>query len=159
MLLRATIHWPEQNHLNLWPLAFVHAIFLWNHMPNCTTGCSHIWGCPVYVLDPQLPDGKVLPEWKACTCHGQYMGTSMDNSSTGGSILNHQTGFLSPQYDLIHDNLFSMVLNARSGVTKMTMVGAFQHNSINNGHEWPFALDAKDSIGPALHDNWLNDVE
>ena len=28
MLLHATIHWPEQNHLPLWPYAFEHAVFL-----------------------------------------------------------------------------------------------------------------------------------
>ena len=27
--------------------------------------CSHVWGCPVYVLDPKLQDGKKLPKWLA----------------------------------------------------------------------------------------------
>ena len=70
MLLHAMIHWPEQNHLTLWPYAFEHAIFLWNNLLSRTSGIaplelfigvslasfahlqqSHVWGCPAYVLD------------------------------------------------------------------------------------------------------------
>ena len=42
MLLHATIHWPEQNHLDLWPFTIVHAIFIWNHMPKHATGLGPI---------------------------------------------------------------------------------------------------------------------
>ena len=40
MLLHATIHWPEQNQLTLWPYAFDHAVFLWNNLPSRTTPLS-----------------------------------------------------------------------------------------------------------------------
>ena len=88
MLLHATIPWPEQQHFNLWPYAFEHAIFLWNNLPGRTsrvapfelfTGVtlnffahlhrSHVWGCPVYVLDPKLQDGKKLPKRQARARH------------------------------------------------------------------------------------------
>ena len=32
MLLHATIHWPEAEHLHLWPFALQHAAYLWNHL-------------------------------------------------------------------------------------------------------------------------------
>lgn len=82
MLLHAVLHWPDQADLSLWPFALEHAIYLWNNMPSRETlmapieifTCtklpsydhlqqSHVWGCPVYVLDPKLQDGKKLPKW------------------------------------------------------------------------------------------------
>jgi hypothetical protein len=73
--------WPAEAFLDLWHFALDHAIYLWNHMPklksplapiknfgsthfaNCHhLQCVHIWGCPVYVLDPMLQDGKKIPK-------------------------------------------------------------------------------------------------
>jgi hypothetical protein len=83
MLLHSIIHWPEQADLSLWPFAFEYAVYLWNVMPAMGSQqsplelftsskfppeyihlqCAHVWGCPVYVLDPHLQDGKKLPKW------------------------------------------------------------------------------------------------
>ena len=131
MLLHATIHWPEQNHLPLWPYAFEHAVFLWNNLPGRTSGLapielftnvsltsfdhlqrSHVWGCPTYVLDPKLQDGKKLPKWQACARRGQFLGISPDHSSTIGRILNLRSGFISPQYHVIYDHLFGVGANS-----------------------------------------------
>jgi hypothetical protein len=82
MLLHAVIHWPSSANLELWPFAVQHAIFIWNHLPRQGTRLSpleiftrstvsnvpgllsrmHVWGCPVYVLDPKIQDGKKLPK-------------------------------------------------------------------------------------------------
>ena len=53
-----------------------HAIYVWNHLPKKGVGFSpeelftgvqsdhvglnrlHVWGCPGYILDPALQDGK-----------------------------------------------------------------------------------------------------
>eukprot|EP00978_Attheya_sp_CCMP212_P028855 scaffold100723_cov29-Attheya_sp.AAC.4 len=82
MMLHAAIHWPNMADTSLWPMAVSHAVFLYNHVPNTVTGLSpsdlftrtrweqrkfhdlHVWGCPVYVLDKTLADGKKLPKWK-----------------------------------------------------------------------------------------------
>ena len=113
MLLHTMIHWPEQQHLNLWPYAFKHAVFSWNNLPGHTSGvaplelftgvtldsfahlhCSHAWGCSIYVLDPKLQDGKKLPKWQAQARLGQYLGIYPDHSSTIGCILNLHSGSL-----------------------------------------------------------------
>ena len=39
----------------------------------------------------------------------------MQHSSTIGRILNLTTGFVSPQYHVVYDDLFSTVTNAESG--------------------------------------------
>jgi len=82
MMLHAAIHWPDVADATLWPMAVAHAVYLYNHMPNLDTGISpadlftktrweqrkfhdvHVWGCPVYVLDKSLSDGKKIPRWK-----------------------------------------------------------------------------------------------
>ena len=77
MMLHAIIHWPEQANLELWPFAMDHAVNMWNRMPGKSNRLSpleifskskfedyshlnraHVWGCPTYVLDPRLQDGK-----------------------------------------------------------------------------------------------------
>ena len=63
----------------LWPCVLSHAAYLWKNLPNASHGLSplemftgtkqddkvlrneKIWGCPAYVLDAKLHDGKKLP--------------------------------------------------------------------------------------------------
>ena len=179
MLLHATIHWPEAEHLHLWPLALQHAAYLWNHLPNRTTGVapieifsgvsfstfehltsSHVWGCPVYVLDPKLQDGKKLPKWQARARHGQYLGISPDHSSTVGLIHNLRTGFISPQYHVIYDDLFSSIPNAESGGLPHDpeFTGEFWRRLIETGLESVLPDDDEDPV-PPLHPDWLTDTE
>ena len=94
MMLHAAIHWPDVADASLWPMAVQHAVFLYNHMPNQTSGLSpvdiftksrwqqhkfhdlHVWGCPVYVLDKSMADGKKLPRWKPRSTRCANMGLS-----------------------------------------------------------------------------------
>jgi hypothetical protein len=41
MMLHAAIHWSDVADLTLWPMAVVHAVYLYNHsMPALYTGIS-----------------------------------------------------------------------------------------------------------------------
>ncbi|CAJ1937369.1 unnamed protein product [Cylindrotheca closterium] len=71
MMMHQAIHWPDVATTTLWPLAVDHAVFLYNHMPNQSSGLSphdlltktrwkqpqladvQVWGRPVY--DPLHP--------------------------------------------------------------------------------------------------------
>ena len=82
MMMHSGIHWPDVANAILWPMAVSQACYLFNHVPSIDTGLSptdiftktrwpqkkfhdmHVWGCPVYVLDKTLQDGKKLPKWK-----------------------------------------------------------------------------------------------
>jgi hypothetical protein len=117
MMLNMIMHWPDQaSHLDLWPQAMDHSVYLWNNLPRKDTFLapielftgqslpdydhlhrSHVWGCPVYVLDPKLQDGHKLPKWQPCSPRGMFVGVSPDHSSTIGRILNIRTGSISPQ--------------------------------------------------------------
>jgi hypothetical protein len=131
MLLHAMLHWPDEVSLDLWPFALDHAIYLWNHLPREDTGLSpiemytgqvfvnydfllsvQVFGCPAYVLDPKLQDGKKLPKWVPRTRRGQYLGISTRHSSTIGRIRNIVTGNVSPQFHVVYDPFFTTVPTA-----------------------------------------------
>ncbi|KAG7370589.1 reverse transcriptase RNA-dependent DNA polymerase [Nitzschia inconspicua] len=131
MLLHQALHWPEHAQLDLWPFALEHAVYLWNHLPKkdsllapieLFTGStfadyshlhsSRVWGCPAYVRDPKLQDGKKLPKWNPRSRRGMYLGISPSHSSSVGRILNLRTGHVSPQYHVVYDELFSTIFNS-----------------------------------------------
>jgi hypothetical protein len=126
-LLHAALRWPAQNNLELWPFAFDHSIYIWNNLPSAD-GLSpeekwsgskfhdfdhlrrlHPWGCPVFVLDPKLQDGKKLPKWQPRSRQGKFIGFSKLHSSSVGLILNPNTKRISPQYHVVYDDYFTTV--------------------------------------------------
>jgi hypothetical protein len=128
MMMHQLIHWPEQADPSLWPFAMDHAVHIYNNMPKARSGLTpaelfagikqpsndaitraRVWGCPVYVLDPKLQDGKKLPKWRKRSRRGVYLGVSPDHSTTIGRVLNIQTGYISPQYHTVLDESFQTV--------------------------------------------------
>jgi hypothetical protein len=69
----------------------------------------HVWGCPVYVLDPTLQQGSKLPKWQPRSRRGIFVGFSPAHSSDVPLILNTQTGHISPQFHVVFDDNFSTV--------------------------------------------------
>lgn len=130
-MVHASLHWTEQgvNDLALWGFAIKHAAWLHNRIPSQTTGLtplellsktkaghrdllhSHVWGCPVFVLDPKLQDGKKIPKWNRRSRLGQFMGFSDKHSSLVANVRHRTTGFVSPQYHVVFDDLFQTVFN------------------------------------------------
>ena len=128
MMIHAALHWPDQADIKLWPMAMTQAVHIWNHLPDATTGLApvehfsgsklhsfeclkrlHVWGCPVFVLDPSLQDNKKLPKWKPRARLGQYLGVADGYASSVGQILNIDSGHISPQYHVVHDDYFTTV--------------------------------------------------
>jgi len=128
MMMHQLVHWPAEFDPSLWPFALEHAVHIWNNMPKETGGLtpnelfagiklpqndailrSRVWGCPVYVLDPKLQDGKKLPKWKPRSRLGMYLGISPGHSTTVGRVLNIDTGYVLPQYHLVFDELYHTV--------------------------------------------------
>ena len=114
MLLHAQLRWPDQTTPDLWPMAMQHACFLVNNIPNPINGFAPnelfgkqlhtktdltklaVWGCPTYVLEPTLQDGRKLPKWKSRSRRGQYMGWSPIHASNVALVRNLNTGRISP---------------------------------------------------------------
>ena len=121
------LHWPDVADVELWPLAVLHAVFILNRIPREDNGLTplelftrrsyhqqkiqefHVWGCPVYVLDNKLADGKKLPRWKPRSTRYMYVG----NSSTQGEgvplVLCLETGSITSQYHVVFDDFFQTV--------------------------------------------------
>ena len=78
MMIHAKLRWPGTIKPDLWPMAMKHAQYILNHTPRMNNVCPldivlktsvtrsalknlHVWGCPVYILDPKLQDGQKFP--------------------------------------------------------------------------------------------------
>ena len=129
MLIHGAMHWPEAlgDARDLWPFCTTYAAYIWNHVPDPVTGISpadiwtrtrwplhrlhqfHVWGCPVYVLDKAIQDGKKIPKWKPRSKRMIYMGPSLRHASNVALCYNMETGFVTPQYHCIFDDWFATV--------------------------------------------------
>ncbi len=178
MLLHAVIHWPDQTEVHLWPFAMEYAVYLWNHLPQkqslyapieLFSGSkfgsydhllrTHVWGCPVYVLDPRLQDGKKLPKWEPRARRGQFVGFSPSHSSTVGRILNPRTGHISPQYHCVYDDLYSTVPNADTGgLVDVDQFRADKWDELVTAGTERLPVDPEDPL-PDLHPDWLSPSE
>ena len=126
-MLHAAYHWPQYATIRLWPMAINYAVWVFNHLPRIDTGLcpdemwsqcrtnhddlrrAHVWGCPVYVLEPTLQDGKKIPKWNPRARLGMFVGFSNAHSSLVPLVLNVVTGKISPQYHVVFDDKFSTV--------------------------------------------------
>jgi hypothetical protein len=122
MMLHAAIHWPEMSEPSQWPMAVLHAVFLYNHVPGLRTGLSphdlfsrtrwpqrkfhdlHVWGCPVYVLDKKISDGMKLPRWSPRSQRMIHMGLSAKHSTMSPLVLNPDSGAITPQFHVVFDD-------------------------------------------------------
>ena len=128
-MIHTSLHWNERgtDDIALWPFAVRHAVWLHNRLPNHVTGLSpieiltgtrsdhrdlrrtHVWGCPVYVLDPKLQDGKKIPKWNRRSRQGQFLGFSDEHSSLVANVRHLTTGHVSPQFHVVFDDHFHTV--------------------------------------------------
>jgi hypothetical protein len=69
----------------------------------------HVWGCPVYILDPKLQEGKKLPQWELCSRRGIFVGLLHVHSSEVPLVLNLQTGSITSQFHVVFDDRFLTV--------------------------------------------------
>jgi hypothetical protein len=69
----------------------------------------HVWGCPVYVLDPKLQQGQKLPRWKPRSRQGIFIGLITQHASEALLVLNCKTGSITTQFHVVFDDLFSTV--------------------------------------------------
>lgn len=182
MMVHAAIHWPSHGADNLrhWPFAMKHAEWLYNHLPNRKSGLTplelftkqrsdhrdllraHVWGCPVYVLDPTLQDGKKIPKWNKRSRLGQFLGFSDEHSSLVGRVRHLGTNYVSPQYHVVYDDLFETIYNGNviADANSDTIFNELFENAREN-----YAPAERDDKGdviflpPPLNDIWLSESE
>ena len=95
-------------------MAIQYAAWIFNHLPALDTGMSpnevwsqtrsssdnlqraHMWGCPVYVLEAELQDGKKIPKWDPRAHLRMSVGFSSVHSTLVPLVLNVRTRKISP---------------------------------------------------------------
>ena len=170
LMLHAAVHWKDGISSELWPMAIHYATYIYNHIPNeqgiapadLFTGVAtprhklrdfHVWGAPVYVLDPTLQSGKKLPRWQPRSRRGLFVGFSPHHSSDVPLILNLRTGHISPQYHVVFDDEFSTVPSLASD----TIPPSFWNAVDLEEHSLSIPLDA--SSTERLSPDWLTPAE
>ena len=134
VLLHLRLMWPDEFSADLWPFALDCAVCICNHVPvkgkagamspvdlfcGDKVGCRplrrlKVFGCPSFVLDPRLQDGKKIPEWEARSRAGQFLGFSREHASAVGVIRNIRTGHISLQFHVVCDEEFTTVTPERT---------------------------------------------
>jgi hypothetical protein len=125
MILHASMHWKDLIDASLWQMAVNHAIHIYNNTPkkgvtpaDIFTGSTvprhhlldlHVWGCPAYVLDPQMRQGRKLPRWQPRSRRGVKLGLSLQHSSEVPLVFNLQTRSIDTKYHVVFYDQFTTV--------------------------------------------------
>ncbi len=170
MMIHAALQWPDQSEKALWPLALEDAVHLHNNLPSQDTDLSpeelwmglqsshaalthaRVWGCPAYMLEPRLQDGKKIPKWEPRSRHGQFVGVSAQHASSVGVIRNLRTGNLSPQFHVVYDNFFETVHSGDDQVpTGWEDLVTYSSDRVLIDEDDPASI-------PELADEWVDDA-
>lgn len=162
MMIHSAIHWPEMSDTCLWPMAVQHAAYLYNHVPDTSTGLSpldlfsrsrweqskllglHVWGCPTYLLEHATRDGKKIPRWVPRSERCSNMGLSSSHVSLVPMVLNPRTGSISAQFHVVWDDWFATVSSDPSSLPDF---GSAPWTKLFGDHPYDYNLD--DDVPPS----------
>jgi hypothetical protein len=125
-LLHAKAIWPASVTTNLWPYTSRNTQHIMKSFPDSKDGtcpsdiflgvevapnlkASHTFGFPVYALNSNLASGKIIQKWDSRARVGFYMGPSPRQARKVSLVLSLDTGLVSPQFHLQHDDFFETV--------------------------------------------------
>jgi len=115
----------------------------------------------VYVLEAKLQNDQKLPKKNRRDGLGQFVGFSNEHSSMVVNVQHLTTGYISPQFHVVFDDLFETVnrTGADDQVVESICNGLFQRNRES------YAEDELDEVGnhiyrpPPNHEAWLDEAE
>ena len=179
-MVHSSLHWTDRgsDDISLWPFAVKHAVWLYNRVPNRLSGLTplelltkskadhrdllrtHVWGCPAIVLDPKLQNDHKLPKWNRRARIGQFLGYSDEHSSLVANVRHLSTGHVSPQFHVVFDDLFEIVIRNgdNDAVVNSICDGLFNQNRELYVED---EFDADDMLiykPPPLHEVWLDET-
>jgi hypothetical protein len=117
MIVHASMHWKDgidahATHVyNTNPKDVVCPayIFFGSAAPRHRLMDLHVWGCPVYALDPKIQQGQKLPRWAPRSKIGMFLGLSQQHAIEVPLVLNIGTGSITTQLRVVFDDLFTTV--------------------------------------------------
>ena len=80
---------------------------------HCDLLRCHIWGFPIFVLEPKFQNAQNIPKWNQRARMGQFLGFSDKHYSLVENVSNLSTGYISPQFHLVFDDLFDTVIRTK----------------------------------------------
>lgn len=127
-MVHAALHFPVNlaDEICLWAFAVQHAVWLYNQLPNPQTGLTqleiftemktdhcnlrwaHVWGCPTFILEPKLQDGKKIPKWNRWARMWQFLGFSEEHSFLVPHVCSLATNYVLSQFHVIFDSCFKL---------------------------------------------------
>lgn len=127
-MLHAKLRWPKAISSDLWPQAVDYVVQNHNIGPreNNTSPADmlfrtttdrkvfadmHVWGSPVYILNPKMQDGNKIPKFDPRSRRGVFLGLSKRHASTVPVVLNLETNRISAQFHVVVDDWFATVSN------------------------------------------------
>jgi hypothetical protein len=116
---------------------------------------AHVFGCPVYVLDPHLQNGQRIPKWNARARQGMFVGFSTEHSSLVPLVLNLSTGNISPQYHVIFDDKFLTVPSLRADQTEIDDIFACLYATDRDFFLDPLEDSEGEVVLPSLSSEWM----
>ena len=126
MLIHAMHKWNDAVNPQLWPYAIRMANEIMNITPRSKDGkmplslfantddlpkldSLHPFGCPAYILENSLQQGKKIDKWANRSRVGMYLGPSPNHARTVHLILSIRTGLVSPQFHVTFDDYFESI--------------------------------------------------
>jgi hypothetical protein len=84
----------------------------------------------VNVLEAKLQNDQKLPKWNRRACFGQFVGFLDEHSSMVANVQHLTTGYISPQFHVVFDDLFETVncIGEDDRVVESICNGLFQRN-------------------------------
>jgi hypothetical protein len=118
------------------------------------TNHFHPFGCPVYVLNAPLQEGKSQPKWEERARVGCYLGLSSQHA-TSVSLILHPQHFVSPQFHCVSDDNFESLSdmgrfatlwppNAKVKATLGTVIDDYSATTLPGGIAPPWFLSDDD---------------
>ena len=81
------------------------------------------FGCPTYALRSELQDSKPFHKWENRSQVGIYIGRSPQHASNISLVMHKDSGYVSPQFHVVHDRKFESLRHFKPTCTWRQKVG------------------------------------
>ena len=164
--------------LSLLSYAVKHYVWLYNRLLNKELGLTtlefltrsksdyrnilryHVWGCPVFFLEPKQQNDQNIPKWNQRARLGQFIGFSDLHSSLMPNVQHLSTRYISPQFHLVFDDLFETVICQGYNYIKIESIYSYIFDINRYWYVIEYFYNPVNLIywTPPLHDVWLDDM-
>jgi hypothetical protein len=116
------IRWPDQIIISFWTFTIQYAFQIHNATPlpcgltpeeiftrqkgRRKLDTFHTFGCPTFVLNETLQNGKKIPKWQPRSRQAIFVGISKNHAQSVPCVYNPRSRLASPQFHVVFDDTF-----------------------------------------------------